>query len=178
MRRIWLTGVLLAGPLFARQVGAQNASVAREVFVPRPALSLSVGVSQFDLSGTGTTAIVAARGELPLVRVLLLEGGVAIARPEQQFGVRTTLVMPEVQLQLQVPRRVAPYLGAGGGLVTDFRGEGHGGRITRVTLSGAGGVRVALTRQFGARAELRVRGIGLGFGGSTADWTLGGAWRF
>jgi hypothetical protein len=121
--------------------------------------------------------IVAVRAEHPLARPLLVEGGIAFARPNQQFGARTTLLIPEVQLHLQLPRRVAPYLGAGGGLLTDFRGADRGGNITRITFSASGGVRAVLTRHVGVRAELRIRGIGTSFGGGTADWTLGGSWR-
>ncbi|HEX6533270.1 MAG TPA: outer membrane beta-barrel protein, partial [Gemmatimonadaceae bacterium] len=160
------------------RLAAQATTPPEHPFAPRPALSLSAGVSQFDLSGTGTMAVVAVRGEVPLARVLLLEGGLAMARPQEDFGVHSTLLMPEGQLQLQIPRRVAPYLGVGAGLATTFRNAADGGSESHLTLSGAAGVRVALNRAFGLRAELRVREFGLRFTGTTADWTLGAAWRF
>jgi hypothetical protein len=157
---------LVAAPLLA-QPGAT-----------RPALSLSAGVSQYDLSGTGTTAVYAARLEQALRPALLVEGGVAVARPDQQFGRRSTLIIPEIGLQAQYPARVAPYLGVGLGAAIDRRHANDGGTRSEMTASGAAGVRAWATERVGLRGELRVRGIGTGFEGSTAEWTLGAAVRF
>jgi hypothetical protein len=144
----------------------------------RPTVSLSTGAMQFDLSGTGTALMAVARGEIPISRIMLLEGSLAYSRPEQQFSGHTSLLIPEVQAHLQWPLgRVAPYLGAGGGLAMDFRGEDFGGLETAVTLSGAGGLRVRFSHRLGARAELRVRGVGTEFSGVAAEWTLGASWR-
>ncbi|HEY9450997.1 MAG TPA: outer membrane beta-barrel protein [Gemmatimonadaceae bacterium] len=162
----------------ARQLPAQSTEEAASAFAPRPAVSLSAGVSQFDLSGTGSMGVVAARGELPILPALLLEGGVTLARPEQQFSDRSTLVMPEIQLQLQLPRRVAPYLGIGTGFATDVASERYGGTNSEVTFAESAGLRAAITRQVGLRVELRIREFGEAFSGTTADWTLGAAWRF
>ncbi|MFN2563948.1 MAG: hypothetical protein ABR499_02900 [Gemmatimonadaceae bacterium] len=121
----------------------------------------------------------AIRADLPLGRIVLVEAGVGIARPEQQFGERTTLVIPEAQVQLQFPLgSVAPYVGAGGGLSMDFRPDDTGGTQTEVTTSAAGGLRWWITPRAGARAELRVRGIAENFSGSAAEWTAGLMWRF
>jgi hypothetical protein len=145
---------------------------------PRSAISLSYGLFQYDLSGTGDARILAVRAERPLATFALLEGGVAFARPAQQFGDTTTYVITEAQLQGQWPLgRVAPYLGGGIGLAMDFRQEIHGGMQTDVTLSAAGGLRAWITERLGARAELRLRGVGWRFTGSAAEWTLGAAWR-
>jgi hypothetical protein len=152
---------------------------AQEDYWPdRPALSVSAGVSQFDLSGTGSSAMAAVRLERALMRALVLEGGVSVARPAQQFGATTTLVIPEVALQLQLPRLVAPYLGLGFGDAMDFRPESVGGLRHNATVSVAGGVRLWLGDRMGLRGELRVRGIGSTLGGSTAEWTGGAALRF
>ena len=124
--------VLLGGRL-----SAQSTSNATNAFGPRPALSLSAGVSQFDLSGTGTTNIVALRGEYPLVPALLVEGGMTIARPQQAFSDRGTLLMPELQLQLQLPKRVAPFIGLGTGFAHDGAVARYGGDSNRITFSGA-----------------------------------------
>jgi hypothetical protein len=93
-------------------------------------------------------------------------------KPLEQSGERTRYTIPELQLQLQVPRgAIRPYLGAGAGWFIGQDGRG--------TASGALGLRVvARTKPFGARAELRVRGIGRSFGGSTAEWTGGATLRF
>ncbi|HEU4586829.1 MAG TPA: outer membrane beta-barrel protein [Gemmatimonadaceae bacterium] len=163
--------------LLAGRLPAQSGGDSVNVFGPRPALSLSAGIAQFDLSGTGTTSIIALRGEYPLVPALLVEGGVAIARPDQQFGIDGTLLMPEVQLQLQLPKRVAPYIGIGTGFAHDGAVARYGGDANRITFAGAAGLRAAMTRQAGVRAELRVRYFGTGFNGTTADWTFGFSWR-
>lgn len=143
------------------------------------AVSLSYGVSQFDLSGTGNARMLALRVERMFSRRGILEGGVVVARPGQQFGDTTTLVIPEVQAQLQLAvGRVAPYLGAGIGWAFDFRDEADGGTQNDVTASVAAGLRGWFTDRFGARAELRVRGFGTRFTGTAAEWTGGLALRF
>ncbi|HKH92076.1 MAG TPA: hypothetical protein VKA54_09740 [Gemmatimonadaceae bacterium] len=73
--------------------------------------------------------------------------------------------------------RVAPYLGVGAGYAIDRRTSTYGGTRSDPTFSAATGVRYWVTDQLGLRGELRVRGVGTGFGGSAADWTLGTAWR-
>jgi hypothetical protein len=140
---------------------------------------LSAGISQFDLlfSGTGTTSIVALRGEYPVIPALLVEGGVTIARPRLGISGQGTLLMPEIQLQLQLPRRVAPFIGLGTGFAQCGGVARFGGDTNRITFSGAAGLRAAITREVGVRTELRVRYFGTGFSGATADWTLGIAWR-
>jgi hypothetical protein len=157
-----------AVPALAR---AQRADV-----VGRPAVSVGGGVFQYDLSGTGTVPMLAARVELPLARYALVEGGVVAARPERQSAGRETFVAPEAQLQLQLPLgRFAPYLGAGAGAALR---SGGGRTDSDLTVSGAGGVRAWLTDRTGLRGELRVRGIGTRFTGSAAEWTLGVSRRF
>jgi hypothetical protein len=59
----------------------------------------------------------------------------------------------------------------------DFRPDYAGGVESDVTVSGAGGLRWRITPRVGARAELRVRGIGDRFTGSAAEWTAGLSWR-
>jgi len=170
-------------------VHAQAANLAQ-----RPALSVSVGAFQYDLSGTGTAPLVAGRVELPLSRFFLVEGGLAVARPEQQFfdggtyqisgapiGTTTTYLIPELQLQVQAPLvagRVAPYLGLGAGIADDRRPSRYGGSQSTMTVSGATGLRYWLSDRMGLRGELRVRGIGTSFAGAAAEYTLGTAWRF
>ncbi len=141
----------------------------------RFAVGLVAGASQFDLSGTGTTAIVGARFETRLRRWLLAEAALSTFRPEEQSDPRVRYTVPELQLQLQAPGRlVRPYLGVGGGWVL-----ASDDRPSRGTMSGAGGVRVPLAgARVALRAELRVRGIGRNFSGSTAEWLGGLAYHF
>jgi hypothetical protein len=153
--------------------GAAAQSVA-----PAPTFSVHAGAFQYDLSGVGTTPMVAVRADFPLGRIALVEGSVGGARPDQQFGERTTLMIPEAQLQFQLPLgRVLPYIGAGGGAFLDFRSGENGGLVSAVTGSVAGGVRAWVTPRVGLRAELRVRGIGSRFTGAAAEWTGGLSWR-
>jgi hypothetical protein len=175
------TALLSAALLVVGMPAAVRGQAAIADAAPRrPAVSMSGGAFAYDLSGTGTVPMLAVRAELPLTRFTLVEGGLTAARPDQQFGARTTFLAPEAQLQLQLPLaggRVAPYLGAGAGAALDFRGRQFGGTQADLTASAAGGLRAWLTEQVGLRAEMRVRGIGRGFTGSAAEWTLGAAWR-
>lgn len=142
-----------------------------------PSISFAAGASQYDLSGTGTVSTLSVRADLPLSRIARVEAGIGYTRPEQQFGGRSTLLIPEAQLQLQWPLgRVAPYLGVGGGIASESARREIGGRQTSMTLSGAAGVRLAVTPLLGLRTEMRVRGIGSGFEGAAAEYTLGLAW--
>ena len=181
-------------------VHAQAASQTK-----RPAVSLSVGAFHFNLpgsagplqlhlAGVGTAPLVAGRIELPLSRFFLAEGGLAVARPEQQFTssttsldpnpqfvATTTYLIPELQLQVQAPfaaGRVAPYLGLGTGIANDRQPSRYGGSQTTYTVSGSTGLRYWLSNRVGLRAELRVRGIGNSSQGTAGEWTLGTAWRF
>jgi hypothetical protein len=140
-----------------------------------PSIAVSVGVSQFDLSGTGNALHVAARVLRPLRSAVLFEIGAGVTRLDPSGGETSYLVTPEVQLQLQyVAGRLAPYLGAGGGLALDL---GDRGSDVEPTLSAATGLRIGLTSAVAFAAELRVRGIGSKFEGAAAEWTAGLAWR-
>ena len=132
------------------------------------------GVSQFDLSGTGTATIFGAQATARLNRAVLLQGGLRTFRPEEGVG-KNRYYIPEAQLQFQIPAStVRPFIGLGGGYFV-----GTEGRPTRGTASAAGGLRVVLPDYpLDVSGELRVRGIGSNFGGATAEWTLGLGYRF
>jgi hypothetical protein len=139
--------------------------------LPIPSLSIVGGVSQYDLSGTGSTPIGAVRVDVPLF-VLLAEGSLGVMRPKEQSGTRT-YVIPEVQLQYQLlPMLVRPYIGVGAGVFRAIAGPDP--RRSDMTLSAAAGVRATVPLiGFGLRAEARVRGIGSGFSGSATELTVG-----
>ncbi len=166
--------------LAAGLAAAAGAAAAQPPSAPAPApwrygASLVAGVSQYDLSGTGTTAVLGMRLDAELRRWLVAEAALGFFRPEEQVGERTRYTLPEAQLQVQWPGRVVrPYLGAGGGyLLAD------GARGGRGTASAAGGARIALPGpRFDARGELRVRGVGSGFSGAAAEWVVGLGYRF
>ena len=117
------------------------------------------------------------RGDLPLNRFIAFDGGLIGALPTQDFLERTTLLAPEIGMQLQVPRRFAPYLSADIGRIFAIRGSSLGGTRNDVSYSAALGTRVWLREHTGVRAEFRLRGVGEGFTGSAAEVTLGVAWR-
>jgi len=161
----------VAALLCTTAAGAQQAPVRATT------ASIVGGVSQWDLSGTGTSPFVGVRIDRELNGVFLGEAGVTAMRPAEQFGERVTCLFPEVQLQAQLPFRVVrPYLGVGGGYgIASSRGE----HSTDGTVAGAGGVRILVPNSSTTlRAELRVRGVGTGFTGATAEWTLGVGHRF
>lgn len=156
---------------------AASAQVARRMLPP--SVSLHAGAFFFDLSGTGTAPMIALRGTRSLSQILVLEGGILAAFPEQQFGERTTFLAPEVQLQFHWPSGwIAPYAGFGAGFVADIASEEVGGTDFDVTMSGAVGVRLALGYRVGVQADARVRGIGTGFQGSASELTAGVLWHF
>jgi hypothetical protein len=147
--------------------------------IGRPSLTISAGAFQYDRAGPGTAPVLAARGELPLSSFLLVEGGLAAARPEARLAGLTTLVVPEAQLQAQLPAGpwIAPYIGAGVG-ATLGRPANSATRAEReLSLSAATGVRYWISDDRGLRAELRVRRVGPELGGTAAEWTLGSSWR-
>jgi len=140
-------------------------------------LNLAAGLSVWDLSGTGNSVIFAARIDRPLgPQWLVGEGSLSTFRTDEQSGSNTYLI-PEVQLQVQVPRAVAPYIG--GGLGAFSRVAGDVSRPTQLTTSAAAGVRLWGVIPRGViRAELRLRGIGRKFTGSAFETTGGFGWSF
>jgi hypothetical protein len=149
-------------------------------------LSVSTGRLDFDLNGTGNAYSVAVRTKRHLTSHLALELGGSYARycgdqflgecePIQLRGT-TTLFMPEAQLQYRWNLgRVSPYVGGGMGVA----------RLSlldtprwRPTFSTAGGAAVYLTDRLGINGELRVRGHGRNFSGTTSEITAGLVWRF
>ena len=157
-------------------LASANAS-AQSALASRPSVSLSAGAFFFDLSGTGVAPMAVVRGDLPLNRFIAFDGGLIGALPTQDFLERTTLLAPEIGMQLQVPRRFAPYLSADIGRIFAIRGSSLGGTRNDVSYSAALGTRVWLREHTGVRAEFRLRGVGEGFTGSAAEVTLGVAWR-
>lgn len=175
MHPVRLTSIAatLLTTLLVSDASAQESAGRR----PARTISANIGWAQWDLSGVGSSPMVAVRLDHQVgPQALLVEGSLAALRADEQGGSRSYLTT-EVQLQLQVPRAVAPYLGVGAGAFS--RVSGANSPEHDLTTSAAAGVRL---RQVipGAvvRAELRVRGIGTGFTGSVAEWTAGIGWAF
>lgn len=142
--------------------------------LPIPTLSVMGGISQYDLSGTGTTPIAAVRVTIPIL-FAVAEGSLGVMRPDEQSGTHTYII-PEAQLQWELfPLLVKPYVGIGAGMFQAISGPGT--HTSQFTGSASAGIRVGVPLiGAGLRAELRVRGIGSGFGGSAAEWTAGLTW--
>ena len=159
---------LSSTPIFAQDAGLELPRHKR-------AIGVVVGLTQFDLSGTGNTLLVGARAETELQPWLIGEAALGVFRPEEQFLARATYFTPELQLQLQLPTfNVRPYIGVGLGY---FLAASK--RASQATASTAGGLRITVPgAPMDLRAELRVRGIGRNFSGSTAEWTAGASYRF
>jgi hypothetical protein len=170
--RGWIgCGAVAAALAGAGALGAQE--------IPPPAVAIVAGVSQYDLSGTGTEGFVALRVDLPMSDYIYAEPSFGYMSYRSQGGDLVRHLTAEVQLQGSYPfGRWRPYLGGGAGGFFDMRKQRGGAELVRPTVSGAGGVRVELLEDLGARAELRVRGIGKSFGGSAAEWSAGLSWSF
>jgi hypothetical protein len=151
--------VALAGP------GAARAQSVSEI-------SLGGGMMDYDLSGVGQTLTLTVRAVAPLSRTFLLEPGIVWARPDLQGGGGATLLIPEVQVQAQLPLGavLAPYLGAGVGAGLAFA---EGDNEYDVALSAGAGVRIDVGGLLGVVIDGRVHGYGTDFAGSSAELTIG-----
>ena len=96
LRPASILAALLAFGVATEVRGQSNSLNASDrAALTRPSLTLSAGAFQYDRAGPGTAPVLAARGELPLSRVFLVEGGLAAARPEARRAGLTSLVVPE-----------------------------------------------------------------------------------
>ena len=163
LNRLLLAGLVTGGVVSPARVTAQ---------LPIPRFEIAGGVSKFDMSGTGTAPFGAVRVDLPLT-ALIFEGSLGAFRPQEQFGVRRTYIVPEGQIQLQLfPTIIRPYVGVGGGWVRAISGPDP--RRNDVTGSLSAGIRAGLPGlPFALRGEVRLRGIGNGFSSSASEWTIG-----
>ena len=152
-------GLVLASGIASAQARVHNA------------IGLSGGVAQFDMSGTGTAPFGALRLEHELTSWLVADGALGVLRPDEQLSQRRVYLVPEAQLQVQLPLGIVrPYLGAGIGMLKSVSGPARDYAI----FSGATGARVALSNAVDVRGELRVTGQSA----TLAQWTLGLARRF
>jgi hypothetical protein len=142
------------------------------------AASIHGGIFQYDLAGTGTVRHLAARLEVPVDRIVGIEGSVGYSRPGAEPDEATTMLIPELQARAEWPgTRLAPFFGLGVGAAVVLEGAGQNGRDTDLTVAGAGGMRLRVSDRLALQGELRVRGIGSRFQGSSSEWTTGLVWR-
>ena len=150
---------------------AQNKPNAR----PIGQISLLVGPSPYDVSGTGT-GFAANFGFAwrPLTRVLVIEPSLGYFRYTTQFDKKNTWLFPELSVQAEAHLGfLNPYLGGG---VGQGRVSAGGQSAWDTTIHGLIGARVSIGSNWGLRAELRIRGIGP-TGASTADVGFGLTYR-
>lgn len=158
-------------------LAAAPRAAAAQDYLLSSGLALSGGVADYDLTGSGRTAMVAIRADAELRRWLVGELGVSALRPTEDLPSRLTYLVPELQLQLQL-RAAAfrPYVGAGGGW---FYAIGPNRRSqSALSASASAGVRIGLPDvRFGLQGEVRLRGIDREFSRRVAEWTGGVALR-
>lgn len=133
-------------------------------------VTVSAGIAEYDLSGTGTTGVGALTLSIPLFSFLTIDPSVGFLRYEPQLsGSSTTFLLPEVSARLQAPGdRLNPYLALGGGMAAVVGGNGD----SDFTLHAALGTYLWFNQSWAIRPEARIRGIDP-FVGTTADVTLG-----
>lgn len=137
-----------------------------------PTFSVNVGMSDWRLSPGA--AMFALRVDRQLgTRALLAEGSLGMLRA-RDYGASPTVV-PEAQLQLQIPRAVAPYFGVGVGAFTG----GGDGRHSRLGLTTSVSLGVRLSQVLPGnvvRLEARMRGLGLSHPNELLELTTGIGW--
>lgn len=138
-------------------------------------VSMVVGPSPYDLSGTGTgLALNVGFAYRPFRRILIAESNLGYFRYTEQFGSRVIWLFPEISVAAEAHLgRLSPYLGGGAGR---GRGSGNGSSVWETTIHGIVGARVALENGWGLRAEVRARGVGP-TGGHTMDLGFGVTYR-
>ncbi len=137
---------------------------------PSPAVSFLAGPSSYNLSGTGTAVAAAIRFDVPTGRMFILEPGIGFFRYRTRFGQTIKYLLPEVSFQFQpVGGGVRPYVGVGAGFSEYLSGPG----ASPGTVLAAAGVRVGVTRTYGFRGEIRVRGLDPFSGQRMTDLSVG-----
>ena len=135
----------------------------------RLTLSGLAGPSPYDLSGTGTGFAAALEFNWRPTPGLVIEPGLTYFTYESQFSERIHYLMNELSVQGELPLgRVRPFLGGGAG----FAQVAEEDEDLVGTLHAVVGLRVDLSRAWGARAEMRVRAV-RPWTGNTADILFG-----
>lgn len=123
-----------------------------------PESSLTAGPSPYALAerGTGFSAH-AGLGFRVTRRVLILEPGLGFFIYRNPFKVRTSWFFPELSAQAELrPGGLRPFIGAGAGAGVESL---PGSDRWKGTLHAVAGLRLRLGRTWGARAEVRLRGV-------------------
>lgn len=129
-------------------------------------VTLGVGASSYDLSGTGTSPVVSVRYDAPVAQRVHWQAGVGFFRYGSQGGRNVEILMPEGGVELHA-LSFPLYLGAGVGYT--FESDGF---EDEPTLYGALGLDLTIAERWALRPELRVRAVDP-WVGTMADFTVG-----
>lgn len=123
-----------------------------------PESSLTAGPSPYELSESGTGFSAHAGVGFRLTRrVLILEPGLGFFIYRNPFKVRSTWFFPELSAQAELrPAGLRPFIGAGAGAGVESL---PGSDRWKGTLHAVAGLRLRLGKTWGARAEVRLRGV-------------------
>ena len=137
---------------------------------PAPAVSFLAGPSTYDLSGTGAAVNAAIRFDIPAGRRFIVEPGIGFFRYRTQFATTIKYLLPEISLQFQPTRGpVRPYVGVGAGFSEYLTGPG----ASPATVHAVVGLRARVTRVYGFRTEIRLRGLDPFSGQQITDFAFG-----
>jgi hypothetical protein len=115
------------------------------------------GPSPYDLSGTGTGFAAALEFNWRPTPGLVIEPGVTYFTYQSQFSEQIHYLMNELSIQGELPLgRARPFLGGGAGFAQVLNEEDE---EAVGTLHAVVGLRVDLSRTWGARAEMRARAV-------------------
>lgn len=131
------------------------------------------GAAGYDLSGTGTSAVLGARVGLPLGAGLEAEVAAGYFWYESQARRDLGMLLPEVGIRWTASQRVPFYLGVGAGHTLGVKGE----QEDDPTLFAALGIDLPLAPGWAIRPEMRVRAVDP-WVGTIGDFTLGVRYRF
>jgi hypothetical protein len=154
-----LGAVLVLGPAPAT-VAAQNH------------LTVSVGPSQYDLSGTGWSGIAGVHVDAFVRSWLGVEAGSGVFFYETQGGTDVTMLLPEVGLRFVTPTRVPVHLALGAGYTLGIQGD----QREEPVLYGALGLSIDLGNGWQLRPEMRLRVVDPWVGG-IGGYTVGASKR-
>ena len=146
--------------LLASQPAAGQETVAH--------LGVAAGPTNYDLNGTGGSAVISARLDFIVEPWLVLQQSFSYFNYQPPTISRTHIVFSDTQAQFQIPGSIRPFIGIGAGGASDI--GRHIGQ--QFTLSASAGARVSVRRAWSAAAEFRFRSVNP-FSSSTRDWLIG-----
>ncbi len=172
------TAFALAGITVALAAWAVSPAGARAQDLPWTSTStINAGVMMHRLDGRGTDPFFAFRTDYVVSDRSVAELTLGYGEPEQDSG-RSRFMLAEGHYQLQWPvAPFAPFVGMGGGVVGD-RPMAEGDTSWSPTFSVGAGIRAWIDERARIRTDVRWRGVGADFDGTSLEWTFGVGWRW